>query len=77
LPTLLGGRKAELASKDAIMTNHISTVSFHGQPLSVIPQDNQLYVAIKPICENIGLPWEGQRQRIKRDEVLNSTASMI
>lgn len=59
------------------MTNHISTVSFHGQPLSVIPQDNQLYVAIKPICENIGLPWEGQRQRIKRDEVLNSTASMI
>lgn len=59
------------------MKNQISTVSFHGQNLSVIPLNNQLFVAIKPVCENIGVPWEGQRQRIKRDEVLNSTACMI
>ncbi|MBB1489491.1 phage antirepressor N-terminal domain-containing protein [Oceanospirillum sediminis] len=59
------------------MKNQISTVSFYGQNLSVIPLNNQLFVAIKPVCENIGVPWVGQRQRIKRDVVLNSTACMI
>ncbi len=59
------------------MAIQISTVDFHGQPLSVIPQNNQLYVAMKPICENIGLQWRAQNQRIQRDEVLGSTACMI
>ncbi|WP_051227694.1 phage antirepressor N-terminal domain-containing protein [Oceanospirillum beijerinckii] len=59
------------------MAIQISTVDFHGQPLSVIPKNNQLYVAMKPICENIGLQWRAQNQRIQRDEVLSSTACMM
>ncbi|MBB1485790.1 phage antirepressor N-terminal domain-containing protein [Oceanospirillum sediminis] len=59
------------------MTNQISTVDFHGQPISVIPHNNQLYVAIKPICENMGIQWHAQRKRIQRDEVLSSVESIM
>lgn len=54
----------------------LKTVDFHNQTLITLEKDNQHYVAMKPICENIGLDWEAQRQRIMRDEVLNSTAFM-
>ncbi len=29
-----------------------------------------LYVPVRPICENLGLSWGSQRNRIYRDEVL-------
>lgn len=48
------------------------TVDFHNQSLVTLQKDGIAYVAMKPICENIGLDWDAQRQRIKRDEVLNS-----
>ncbi|TMQ42880.1 antirepressor [Haemophilus influenzae biotype aegyptius] len=55
------------------MTNQISTqtVSFNNQSLITIEQNGVHYVAMKPICENIGLAWEPQVLRIKRDEVLS------
>lgn len=53
------------------------TVDFHNQSLVTLQKDGIAYVAMKPICENIGLDWEAQRQRISRDEVLNSVACMI
>lgn len=56
--------------------NAIQTVNFHEQSLITLQKDGVAYVAMKPICENIGLDWEAQRQRISRDEVLNSTACM-
>lgn len=59
------------------MSNKLQTVSFHNQQITVLNHDNKPYIAIKPICENIGLDWEAQRQRIKRNEILNSTAFMI
>lgn len=59
------------------MTNQIQTVSFHGQTLSVIPQQDKLYVAIKPICENIGIQWRAQRKRILRDTVLSEGVSIM
>lgn len=59
------------------MQNQIQTVNFHEQSLITLQKDGVAYVAMKPICENIGLDWEAQRQRISRDEVLNSTACMI
>lgn len=56
------------------MANQISTqtVSFNNQSLITIEQNGSHYVAMKPICENIGLSWEPQLLRIKRDDVLNS-----
>lgn len=59
------------------MQNQVKVVQFHDQTLTVIPQQNKLLVAIKPICENLGIQWHAQRKRIHRDDVLNSTASMM
>lgn len=57
------------------MSNQISTqtISFNNQSLITIEQNGSHYVAMKPICENIGLSWEPQLLRIKRDNVLSST----
>lgn len=57
--------------------NAIQTVNFHNQTLITLQKDGVAYVAMKPICENIGLDWKSQFARIKRDEVLNSTMVMI
>lgn len=56
------------------MSNQISTqtISFNNQSLITVEQNGSHYVAMKPICENIGLSWEPQLLRIKRDDVLNS-----
>ena len=59
------------------MTNQIQTVNFHNQTLITLEKDGNHYVAMKPICENIGLDWAIQFTRIKRDEVLNSVIVMI
>lgn len=55
------------------MANQISTqtISFNNQSLITVEQNGNHYVAMKPICENIGLAWESQVLRIKRDEVLS------
>ncbi|MBG0839025.1 phage antirepressor N-terminal domain-containing protein [Ectopseudomonas toyotomiensis] len=57
--------------------NTIATVDFHGQTLIVITDGDQHLVAMKPICENIGLSWAGQLERIKRDEVLATCVRVI
>ena len=57
------------------MANQISTqtISFNHQSLVTFEQNGIHYTAMKPICENIGLAWEPQLARIKRDDVLSST----
>ncbi|TBV91293.1 hypothetical protein E0E53_21350 [Azotobacter chroococcum] len=49
----------------------LGTVDFHGQTLAVItgPAGERL-VAMKPICEAIGLDWKSQYSRIQRNQVL-------
>ena len=59
------------------MKNIIQTVNFHGQTLIAIPKDGQLYVGMKVICENIGIDWRSQRQRIMRNEVMKAGVVMI
>lgn len=53
------------------MTTQIQTIQFNHQSLVTFEQNGTHYTAMKPICENIGLCWDGQRQRIQRDEVLS------
>jgi len=55
----------------------LCTVDFHGQVLHAVDQGGRPYVPIKPICVNLGIDWEGQRQRILRDSVLYEGACMI
>ncbi|MHA3083730.1 phage antirepressor N-terminal domain-containing protein [Acinetobacter sp. ANC 5383] len=52
-------------------------VKFNNQDVPVFFHNNKPYVAMRPICENIGLDWASQYSRIKRDEVLNSTVVII
>ncbi|POY44101.1 hypothetical protein C3007_07225 [Avibacterium gallinarum] len=61
------------------MSNLISTqtLQFHNQSLVTFEQNGTYYTAMKPICENIGLQWESQFNRIKRDDVLKSTVLII
>ncbi len=57
------------------MSNQISTqtITFNNQALITFEQNGTYYTAMKPICENIGLAWEAQLARIKRDDILSST----
>ena len=57
--------------------NQVQNISFHGQTVPVFSHNNQHYVAMKPIVENIGLQWEAQFKRIKRNDILNSAISMM
>ncbi|WP_329799964.1 phage antirepressor N-terminal domain-containing protein [Gallibacterium anatis] len=49
----------------------LQTIQFYNRTLTTFEQNNIHYVAMKPICENIGLAWNAQLLRIKRDEVLS------
>ncbi len=37
----------------------------------------EVYVAIKPICDSLGLSWGSQRNRIQRDQILSEGVSMM
>lgn len=53
------------------MSQTLVTVDFHGQSLVAVLIDGQPYVAMKPICENIGLQWGSQYNRIQRNPVMS------
>jgi len=72
---------ASKLKRDLIMSNtnlQLGAVAFHGQTLAVItgPAGERL-VAMKPICEAIGLQWEAQLKRIKRHPVLSQGMSVM
>ena len=47
------------------------TIPFYEDRLVVqLGEDGQIYVALRPIVEVLGLNWSGQLQRIKRNAVL-------
>ena len=53
-------------------------VEFYGQSLITARSDEGVeYVAMKPLCENLGLDWMAQRKRIVRDEVLQGGMVMM
>ncbi len=58
------------------MTNLVA-VPFHNQILNAAVVDGIPHVAMKPICDNIGLQWEAQLKRIKRHPVLSQVISMM
>lgn len=66
-----------IIAKASKVGNNIQTIDFNGQQLVTIEKDGIAYTAIKPICENIGLHWRGQRERILREEVLSEGVRVI
>lgn len=53
------------------------SVDFHGTAIPTFNLEGVVRVAMRPICDAIGLDWEGQRQRISRHPVLKTCACMI
>lgn len=52
------------------MSGDVVHVPFNGDMLIAVQGDDGVFVAVKPICERLGLRWENQLRRIKRDTVL-------
>src|SRR5262252_3289280 len=52
------------------MTDRFVTITFHDDQITVWLHDGQPYVAVKPICERLGIDWASQHHRINRDPVL-------
>nr|DAX66259.1 MAG TPA: hypothetical protein [Caudoviricetes sp.] len=57
--------------------NEIVYVNIHGNPVPTILHNGKPHVGMKALCEQMGLQWESQYNRIKRDENLNSTIFMM
>jgi hypothetical protein len=51
----------------------IKEVPFHGDKVTVVEKNGDFYVAMKPLCEKIGLNWGSQQKHLQRDPVLKST----
>jgi prophage antirepressor-like protein len=52
------------------MSKMIKKLEVNGRDLSMTYVDNQWWVAIKPICEALGVNYDRQFQNIKLDEIL-------
>lgn len=53
------------------MTYQLMKIPFHGDDLRVVETSDGHYVALKPICETLGVDWSAQLKRLKgREKVL-------
>lgn len=59
------------------MNNTLVAVNFNNQTLTATLIDSVPHVALKPICENLGLDWASQFSRIKRHPILSKGVVMI
>lgn len=49
--------------------NKFIPVPFHGATLYVVDHNGEPYTPMKSIVEGMGLDWEGQRQKLRRDSL--------
>jgi hypothetical protein len=52
-------------------------VPFHNRQIVTFNEGNKYFIALKTICENIGLQWAAQFNRLKRDEKFKSVISIM
>lgn len=50
-------------------------LEFNGKRINVLTANGQWWVAIKPICEVLGIDYEAQRKNLKDDEILSELPS--
>jgi len=64
-----------MSEEKALVPVEQKQVTFYGDELTaVLAEDGTVYVPIRPICDSLGLDWDGQRQRIHRDPVLSEVS---
>ncbi len=54
-----------------------SLIPFNGDEITAISDESKKYIVPKQVCENLGIDWSAQRQRINRDTVLSDAMVMI
>lgn len=55
----------------------VVTVEFRQDTLFAVERDDGVYVALKPICDRLGVEWRKQRERIQRDPILAEGSTMV
>lgn len=53
------------------------SIDFYGNSIVAVLKEGVPYVAMKPICENIGLDWDSQRKRIRRTPAIDEGAVIM
>lgn len=48
-------------------------IDFYDDKITVLVENGEPFIAIRPVAESFGLVWAGQLRAIKKDEVLSST----
>jgi len=59
------------------MKQELQRINFYGNEIFTVEKDGEHYVAMKPICEAIGIDWSSQLQRIKRHTILGQGVVII
>ena len=59
------------------MSADVITINFCGDVLYAVGRPAGVVVAIKPICQALGLAWTKQLQRIKRDSIMVEGMTMM
>jgi hypothetical protein len=57
--------------------SHFALIPFREKEILCITKDSKRYIVPKQICENLGISWSGQFERLKRDAVLNDAIRVI
>jgi prophage antirepressor-like protein/phage anti-repressor protein len=70
-----GGRVFE-GEAEVVKEGELMSVAFHGRTLFSFKHQGEVYVAMKPLVESMGLQWEAQLKRIKRNPILFEGMSM-
>jgi hypothetical protein len=61
---------SETKDQELISIGEVSIPFYEDRLLVQLGEDGEIYVALRPIVEALGLNWSGQLQRVKRDDVL-------
>jgi hypothetical protein len=57
--------------------NRLMVVNFRGTEILNVQLEDCVFVVLKPVVEAMGLAWNGQLERIKRDPVLREGMRII
>lgn len=67
LPTIRKHDSANITKKGKQVSGDIVEIPFHGSVMIAQKSDDgEIYAALKPICKNIGIAFNGQRERLNR-----------
>lgn len=60
-----------MSQSRALVPADTRAVDFYGDELRVFILEGEAYVPLRPICDYLGVSWNGQRERVHRDPVLS------